>query len=109
VRWRCRLAFTEIRMRFPYSAQYACAVLDCLLWIGFASVVIWRSLGPIELLLMNFAVARGADEVMQWWFHLASPVGWGLIVVRSVQNMVEDTLRFASGRPMARGAALGDG
>jgi TRAP-type C4-dicarboxylate transport system permease small subunit len=109
VRRRSHLAFTEIRMRFPYAAQYACAVLDHLLWIGFASVVIWHSLGLIELLQMNFAVVPGTDEVMQWWFYLAIPVGWGLIVFRSAQNMVEDTLRFARREPMARGAALGDG
>jgi TRAP-type C4-dicarboxylate transport system permease small subunit len=27
---------------------------------------------------------------MQWWFYLATPVGWTLIIYRVLENLYED-------------------
>ena len=109
VRLRSHLAFTELRGRMSYALQYACVVLDHGLWIGFGLMVIWHSIGLIELLRMNFAVVPGTDEVMQWWFYLAIPVGWSLLVLRCLQNIVEDTLRYRRREPFILNATLGEG
>ena len=109
VRRRSHLAFSELRGRMPYALQYACTLLDHVLWIAFALMVIWYSVGLIELLQMNFAVVPGTDEVMQWWFYMAIPVGWGLLTLRSLQNIVEDTLRYRRREPFVHGAELGVG
>lgn len=106
VRLRSHLAFTELRARLPYRAQYLCVNLDHLLWIGFGAMVIHHSFGLIEILQMNFAIVPGTDELMQWWFYLAIPVGWSLLIVRSVQNIVEDARRFWQGQPFTFTAAI---
>ena len=48
---------------------------------------------------MNFAIVQGTDNVMQWWFYLATPVAWALLIVRVLQNMLDDLRRFARGKP----------
>ncbi|NYZ18006.1 TRAP transporter small permease [Azospirillum sp. RWY-5-1] len=106
VRLRSHLAFTELRARMPYWAQYACVNLDHILWIGFGLMVINYSVGIIELLHMNFAIVPGTDHVMQWWFYLAIPVGWSLLILRCVQNMVEDARRFWRQEPFVTIGAI---
>ncbi len=57
---------------------------------------------------MNFAIVAGTDDWMQWWFYLATPVGFGLIIIRAVQNMIEDTLTFRRGEPFSVQQSLFD-
>ena len=109
VRLRSHLAFTEFRGRMPYKAQYGCVVLDHVLWIGFGLMVIWHSINLIGILQMNFAVVPGTDEVMQWWFYMALPVCWSLLVLRCLQNIAEDTRRYRRREPFVLNAALGEG
>ena len=36
---------------------------------------------------------------MQWWFYLATPVAFSLIIFRVVQNLVEDVGKYKRGEP----------
>ncbi len=99
VRNRSHLSFDELRLRMPYGAQFACLMLDALLWIGFAVIVIVYSLQQVYLSYDNFAIVQGTDNVMQWWFYTATPVAWTLLVYRALQNAWEDWCRFRAGEP----------
>ncbi|MCP1676966.1 TRAP-type C4-dicarboxylate transport system permease small subunit [Natronocella acetinitrilica] len=99
VRKRTHLSLSELRARFPYPVQYACMILDGLLWIVFGIIVMYWSTRQVQLSYMNFAIVSGTDEIMQWWFYMALPLAWGLIMIRAVQNMVLDTLTFRRGKP----------
>lgn len=94
VRKRTHLSLSELRERFNYHVQYLCLLLDSVLWIVFATVVIYWSWGQVQMSKMNWATVAGTDDVMQWWFYLALPLAWGMIIIRSLQNMVLDTMSY---------------
>lgn len=101
VKIRSHLRFDELRLRLPYAGQFACLCLDAVLWIAFAVIVIFYTTEQVQLSYDNFAIVQGTDDVMQWWFYLATPFAWSLLVIRVLQNFVRDLRTFRSGRPFS--------
>jgi C4-dicarboxylate transporter, DctQ subunit len=99
VRKRTHLAFNDVRLRMSYRAQYACMWLDALLWIGFGAIVLYYTIEQTRLVEMNFAIVQGTDHVMQWWFYLATPLAWALLIVRVLQNLADDVRRWRRREP----------
>jgi TRAP-type C4-dicarboxylate transport system permease small subunit len=99
VKIRAHLRFDELRLRLPYGGQFACLCLDALLWIIFAIIVIVYTGEQVRLSYDNFAIVQGTDDVMQWWFYLATPIAWSLLIVRVLQNLWHDLGDFRAGRP----------
>ena len=97
VKKRSHLSLNELRMRMPYKAQFGCLVLDAVLWFGFGLLVIYYSTEQVTLAYDNFAIVTGTNDVMQWWFYLATPLGWALLLFRVLQNLYLDILRFRRG------------
>lgn len=94
VKQRTHLSLNEVRLRLPYTAQFCCLILDTVLWLIFAAIVIYFSIQQVTLAYDNFAIVQGTDNVMQWWFYLATPVGWSLIVYRVLVNFYQDWQTF---------------
>ncbi len=90
VRQRTHLSLNEVRLRLPYTIQFCLLILDAVLWIIFAVIVIYYSTEQVGLAYDNYAIVQGTDNVMQWWFYLATPVGWTLIIYRVLENLYED-------------------
>jgi len=101
VRIRTHLRFDEMRVRLPYTAQFACLCLDAVLWILFAVIVVVFSIEQVQLSYDNFSIVQGTDNVMQWWFYLATPMAWTLLVVRALQNLKEDWRTYRRGESFA--------
>ncbi|MCF8150921.1 MAG: TRAP transporter small permease [Burkholderiaceae bacterium] len=99
VKRRTHLVFNDFRMRMPYGAQFACLWLDTLLWIGFGCMVAYFTIEQTHLAYQNFSIVQGTDNVMQWWFYLATPVGWFLLMFRALQNLAEDIGRYRKRKP----------
>lgn len=99
VRKRTHLSLNEVRIRLPYTAQFCCLVMDAVLWLVFAAIVITFSTEQVTLAYDNFAIVEGTDDVMQWWFYLATPLGWALIVYRVLGNLYEDWRTFRRREP----------
>ncbi len=104
VRKRAHLTFGEIRTQLPYAMQFVCLIVDAVLWVSLAVVVIYFAFEQIELLQMNFAFVPGTSDLMQWWFYLIMPFGWGMIVLRAVQNLWDDVRAFRRREPFQLGA-----
>lgn len=94
VRKRTHLVFNDIRLRLSYRMQYACMWLDAALWIGFGAIVLYYTIEQTRLVEMNFAIVQGTDNVMQWWFYLATPLAWTLLIFRVLQNLKDDIGRY---------------
>jgi TRAP-type C4-dicarboxylate transport system permease small subunit len=94
VKQRSHLSLNEIRMRLPHTGQFICLIVDALLWIGFAVLVIYFTTEQVRLAYDNFAIVPGTNNVMQWWFYMATPLAWTLIVYRVLQNLYQDWGRF---------------
>ncbi|WP_227367558.1 TRAP transporter small permease [Halomonas sp. M20] len=108
VKKRSHLSLNELRMRMPYKGQFACLILDAVLWIGFGILVIYYSTQQVTLAYDNFAIVSGTNDVMQWWFYLATPVAWVLLLFRVLQNLYYDTQRFKRGEPFNLQPAIMD-
>lgn len=99
VKKRTHLVFNDFRLRMPYAMQFAMMWLDTLLWIGFGTVVAWFTVEQTQLAYENFSIVQGTDNIMQWWFYLATPVGWGILMIRALQNLIQDIGRFRRREP----------
>lgn len=99
VRKRTHLTFNDIRLRMSYGMQFAMMWLDALLWISFGIIVLYFTIEQTRLVEMNFAIVQGTDNVMQWWFYLATPAAWTLLIVRVLQNLADDIRRYKSREP----------
>lgn len=109
VRKRTHLVFNDIRLRLPYGAQFACLWLDAILWIVFGAIVLYFTVEQTRLAEMNFAIVQGTDNVMQWWFYLATPLAWTLLIVRVLQNLADDIGRWRRRQPfLVAIQAIGD-
>ncbi len=102
---RSHLRFEEFRVRLPYTGQFFCLMLDHLVWIGFSLLVIYYSLEQVQLSYDNFAIVQGTDDVMQWWFYTATPIGFSLVIYRVICNLLADVRRFRNREPMPIKAA----
>lgn len=100
VRLRAHLSFTEVRERLPRIAQYVVMQIDYLLFIGFAVIAIYYSMDLVQLQIDNSSTVPGTRNVLSWWFYLATPVGWALLVFRVLQNAVEDFSDLRAGRAL---------
>jgi TRAP-type C4-dicarboxylate transport system permease small subunit len=99
VRKRTHLVFNDIRLRLSYGWQFACMWLDAALWIGFGVIVLYFTIEQTRLVEMNFAIVQGTDNVMQWWFYLATPLAWAMLIVRVLQNLWDDIGRWRRRQP----------
>lgn len=105
---RSHLRFTEVRERLPYKYQFACLVLDACLWYIFGAVVIYYSVIQVLISYDNFAIVQGTDDVLQWWFYMATPAAWSLLLLRVTQNLKKDIQNYRKGASFMTSAALFD-
>ena len=99
VRTRSHLRFAEFRQKLPYKLQFGTLCLDFILWAVFGIIVIFYTSQQVQLQQMNFAIVPGTTNVMQWWFYLATPLAWALLIFRASQNLLEDWKTYRSGEP----------
>lgn len=88
VRRRSHIRFSSIRDRLSRTGQFTWYVVDDILWLVMAVVVIRYS---IELLQMNRAMGgtlEGTDTFPYWIAVAAVPIGWVLIAIRAIQDLV---------------------
>lgn len=108
VKLRVHLRFAELRNNFPRPVQYALMQFDYVLYIVFGVVVIYYSTDLLDLQIMNQSLVPGTDELPAWWFYLATPIGWSLLLFRVLQCAVQDFLDMRHGRHLRVAAGLGD-
>lgn len=97
VKIRAHLRFDELRTRMSRPMQFACLMLDSVLWIIFSVIVIIYSVEQVRIARDNFAIVQGTDNVLQWWFYIATPFAFALLIFRVLQNIYEDVKTYRSG------------
>ena len=109
VRIRAHLSFDEIRTKLSQRGQLLCLLLDGLLWIIFSVIVIYYTTQQVLLSRDNFAIVQGTDNVLQWWFYIATPLAFALLIIRVLQNVAKDISDYRNGRPLkVQTGMLGD-
>ena len=107
VRLRTHLSFSEFRTAMPRGGQLACLFLDAVLWFIFAVIVIVTTSRLVALSASNFQIVLGTDNIMQWWFLLAAPLSFFLMVGRVFQNLADDLHNWKTGDPLIKQAVIG--
>ncbi|WP_170401668.1 TRAP transporter small permease [Ruegeria arenilitoris] len=107
VRLRTHLSFSEFRSAMPRAGQLACLILDAVLWFIFAVIVIVTTTRLVALSASNFQIVLGTDNIMQWWFLLAAPLSFFLMVGRVFQNLADDLHNWKTGEPLIQQAVIG--
>ncbi|NOD35782.1 MULTISPECIES: TRAP transporter small permease [unclassified Ruegeria] len=107
VRLRTHLSFSEFRTAMPRGGQLTCLILDAILWFGFAVIVIVTTTRLVALSASNFQIVLGTDNIMQWWFLLAAPLSFFLMVGRVFQNLADDLHNWKTGEPLIKQAVIG--
>lgn len=107
VRLRTHLSFNEFRTAMPRGGQLACLFLDAVLWFIFAVIVIVTTSRLVALSASNFQIVLGTDNIMQWWFLLAAPLSFFLMVGRVFQNLADDLHNWKTGEPLIKQAVIG--
>ena len=100
VRLRLHLNFSEIRDHLPAAWQYALMQFDYVLYVVFAVVVCYWSLDLAAMQWQGDSIVPGTDNTPSWIFYSATPLGWGLLLVRVAQNALEDWRDLKSGRSL---------
>jgi TRAP-type C4-dicarboxylate transport system permease small subunit len=109
VKIRAHLNFSEVRNVLPRNFQFVLMQIDNLLFLALATIVIFYATDLLMIQWDNGSVVPGTDTIPQWWFYLATPVGWSLLCLRVVQNMIEDVIAIRSGEPLkVQGAMMGE-
>jgi TRAP-type C4-dicarboxylate transport system permease small subunit len=103
---RAHLNFSEVRVRLPRRVQFVLMQIDNALFLILASIVIYYGFGLLQLQIDNQSVVPGTDTIPQWWFYSATPVGWLLLVIRVLQNVVKDCIAMRDGTPLDLGGGL---
>lgn len=88
VRRRSHIRFDAIRNRLSPAGRLTCYLLDDVLWLFMAAIVIYYSIGLVNMHMMLGATLEGTDRFPYWIAVASVPVGWALIVVRALQDMV---------------------
>ena len=87
---RNHLVFNEVRERLPRGWQYFLVQFDYVLYFIFGGIVIYWSFDLVALHFEMESIVPGTDDVLSWWFYSATPVGWTMLLIRVVQNIVID-------------------
>jgi len=105
---RSHLRFSEVRDRLSRKGQFLALIMDALLWYVFGAVVIYFSVEQVQIAYNNFSIVQGTDDIMQWWFYLATPLAWLLLLYRVTRNLIEDIHCYKENKPFIQGKMLED-
>ena len=83
-----------------YNIKFLLQVIDAVLWILFGVIVVIYSTEQVQLAKENFMIVQGTDNVLQWWFYVATPLAWSLLIIRVLQNLLEDIKSFIKREPL---------
>ncbi|MEM6371227.1 MAG: TRAP transporter small permease subunit [Pseudomonadota bacterium] len=107
VKLRTHLSFSEFRSNMGRNAQYACLVMDNVLWFIFCVICVTTMARITVNTYDNFAIVLGTDGVMRWWFIVTMPVCFVLMAGRVLSNALIDRRRFVNNETLIEQAVIG--
>ena len=93
---RIHLRFPTFRARMPYVGQFLSFLLDDLIWLLISAIVLVSSIKMLSLQIMFGQTIEGTDNIPQWLATLSVPVGFFLVVFRTIQDIFINIRKFKS-------------
>lgn len=107
VRERAHIRFDIVLQRLAPRAKALLFIFTELATIAFALIALYWSMHTVRQLL-QFEGTTPVLRVNKVWFEAAVPIGFALIVLRSVQGIVRDWRDLRAGRAPFAGKAMFD-
>lgn len=104
-RTRTHLAFTLFRDAMGRRGQLVCLLIADLCLIALSLVVIGFMLRPIGDSI-EFGQTMTGTDLPIWIATVAVPVGWSIVLLRTVQRALETVRNFRRGLPLITPAVL---
>lgn len=105
VKERAHIRFDILLNKLPERLHGLIYILGDVATIVFAIIALRYSMHTIGT-LWQFGGATPVLRVSKIWAEAAVPIGFTLIVVRSLQSMARDVADMRAGRPVFKGKAL---
>lgn len=96
IRKQAHLRFLLLRDRLSRQKQYLSYVLEWALWLFINGIILWLAIPLIERRLASGATTPQL-AVPTWLFYLSIPVGFSLILVRTLQMAYIVTQQYRRG------------
>ena len=107
VKTRTHLCFSEFRCRLSRKVQFVLQIVDAVCWWVFGIIVIIYSSEQVWIAYDNSAIVYGTNDLPLFIFFCITPLSWMLILLRSAQNLMEDTAKYRQGIPFVTDTPLG--
>jgi TRAP-type C4-dicarboxylate transport system permease small subunit len=108
VKTRGHLRFDEIRRRLPYTAQFALQLTDYAVWLVLGAIISVTAMQQMRVQIDMGSVVQGTDHFPLWVAFIGVPFGWGLVLWRAVQCVLEDIRRYRAGEPLVDRFSISD-
>lgn len=103
---RTHLKMDLLQSRFPPQFRLATLVLSNVLFAALICYLIYQLYPVVEVQFRTGRSLFGVPSINIWYFYATVPVGMGLIIVRLVQNTVEDIRTYRESREFVSGEAI---
>lgn len=100
IRNNSHLRFTLVYERLPRTGKYLAHVVEWITWLVFAGVIFRFSIPIIQRKMEINALILGTP-LPKWLIYLGVPVGFGLIIVRVLQQAYLVTRDFLEGEEIS--------
>jgi len=97
IRKQAHLRFLLVRDRFSRQMQYVSFVIEWVLWLLINGIVLWLAI-PIAQTRISSAATTPQLAIPTWLFYLSIPVGFTLIILRTLQQSYIVTKRYRNGK-----------
>jgi TRAP-type C4-dicarboxylate transport system permease small subunit len=106
LRHQSHFRFMLVRERISERMNYALLWVEWVLWIVVMGIILREAI-PELLFLQETGATTFAAGIPRWLLFLSLPVGLGLILLRTIQQMVTMTKKYRSGESVIPDSSLG--
>jgi len=102
------IRFSAVIKRLPRTGVYVVYCIEWLLWLTLSGVIVQYSLRYIQQFVRSGTTITGTP-VPEYLLYLSVTVGFALVFVRTLQQIVVVTRKYRAGEELLTGSDLGGG
>jgi TRAP-type C4-dicarboxylate transport system permease small subunit len=106
VKKRLHLRIEIIQSRLPKTVRYLIITISNLLFAGLIGVITYYLIDVIQVQYETGSTMFGVPAIKKWYLYSVVPPILVLLIIRLLQNVVEDTKNFRTGEQFAESEAL---
>ncbi|MFB6093547.1 MAG: TRAP transporter small permease [Halanaeroarchaeum sp.] len=102
------IRFSSVLSRLPRTGVYAVYWIEWAIWVALSGIILRYSIPYVRQFVQSGSTITGTSVPVSL-LYLSLPVGFGLILLRTLQQIVLVTGKYRRGEPMMTGSDLSGG